>query len=71
MTESSDREYLVWGDERVKNFDLRNEAWEDLDEDVAGAQQALQTNKVSDWMMHIVYYCDEDECNMLTLENFK
>lgn len=42
-----------------------------MDEAIAGSQQALQTNQPTQWATSIFFTCDDDDCNIYTVENIK
>lgn len=71
LSDNSERDYLVWGDYRVQNWDMRDLAQEDMDEAIAGSQQSLQVNQPDQWATSLFFTCDKDDCNLFTVDNIK
>lgn len=77
QTESHDREYLIWDDIRVENFDLfflmRQEFMQGQSD--SGKQIPERSQEQIDWATSIIIKSDsednEDDYNILTIENIK
>lgn len=52
---------------------MKNLAFEDLDEQVAGERQPLQTNQPEKWSTTIYMHCDSDDtsCNLISVDAIK
>lgn len=68
MTDFGERDYLVWGDYRVKRRDRMVLAHEDLDKALAGETQPQRSTSPDEWFTNLFYTCSDCD-NLFTTEN--
>lgn len=71
LAENSDREMLVWSDERVKTYDMIKLAEDEILEFQASKDLRERSYADKRFRTYILYNCDEDCGNLLTKTGFE